>query len=65
MDLPSRYSMDPVAFHTADEQLAADERRIDLWDEGPALPQPFKKLAVHFETPRLEQILRKVEGKGE
>ena len=28
------------------------------------LPQPFKKLAVHFETPMLDRILKQVEGKN-
>jgi len=59
MTLPSRFSLDPDAFHKADERLRRDELR-DEWPllHGDGLPQPFKKLAVHFETPMLDKLYR-------
>jgi hypothetical protein len=62
MDLPSRYSLEPLAFHKADEQIAADEKR---WPKlhGDGLPRRVS-LPVRFETPYLDKLYRAlVEGK--
>ena len=58
----SRFSLIPEEFSKIDHAMAQAEAAAE-WPalHGDGLPWPFKKLAVRFETPMLERILRRVE----